>query len=243
MRYAVQRTRGYACASDLLNIEGELKDAKYPASPFPSVAEFYPGPPFSQVHHWRSSHTQSGPRRLALGSGQWKARTANWFWFKLAGGLRLNYQPPEGGWLQPRSPARWLRRCSSGSIAPPEELMPDAGLLYTKPSTTTPHARGRGGTNRGSSASQPPVVFRPYPPWVVGAGTGRVPGPKFAAGTAAGAAGGFLVSGPPGGPEIRCILSVGWCPSQRVVVIHYDRPCTAQKVSGGCVRAISEKCV
>jgi hypothetical protein len=30
------------------------------------------------------------------------------------------------------------------------------------------------------------------PPWVVGAGSGRVPGPKFAAGTAAGAAGGFL---------------------------------------------------
>jgi hypothetical protein len=30
------------------------------------------------------------------------------------------------------------------------------------------------------------VVFRPYPPWVVGAGSGRVPGPKFAAGTAAG---------------------------------------------------------
>jgi hypothetical protein len=48
MRGAVQRTRGYVCASDLLNIEGELKDAKYPASPFPSVADFYPGPPFSQ---------------------------------------------------------------------------------------------------------------------------------------------------------------------------------------------------
>jgi hypothetical protein len=47
------------------------------------------------------------------------------------------------------------------------------GLLYTKPSTTPPHARGRGGTTRGSSASQPPVVLRPYPPWVVGAGSGR----------------------------------------------------------------------
>jgi hypothetical protein len=30
------------------------------------------------------------------------------------------------------------------------------------------------------------------PLWVVGAGSGRVPGPKFAAGNAAGAAGGFL---------------------------------------------------
>jgi hypothetical protein len=65
-------------------------------------------------------------------------------------------------------------------------------LLYTKPSTTPPHARGRGGTRWGSSASQPPVEFRPYPLWVVGAGSGRVPGPKFAAGTAAGAAGGFM---------------------------------------------------
>ena len=50
----------------------------------------------------------------------------------------------------------------------------------------------RSGTTRGSSASQSPVVFRPYPPWVVGAGSGRVHGPKFAAVTAAGATGGFL---------------------------------------------------
>jgi hypothetical protein len=66
------------------------------------------------------------------------------------------------------------------------------GLLYTKPSTSPPHARGRSGTRWGSSASQPPVQFRPYPLWVVGAGSGRVPGLKFAAGTAVGAAGGFM---------------------------------------------------
>ena len=48
MRGVVQRTRGYVYASDLLNIKGELKDAKCPASPFPSVADFFPGPPFSQ---------------------------------------------------------------------------------------------------------------------------------------------------------------------------------------------------
>jgi hypothetical protein len=49
--------------------------------------------------------------------------------------------------------------------------------------------------------SQPPVVFRPaYPLWVVGAGSGRVPGPKFA-----GAAGGFL-----GRREGQ--KSVGFCP-------------------------------
>jgi hypothetical protein len=32
----------------------------------------------------------------SLGSGQWKSRTANWFWFKLADGLRLNFYLPEG---------------------------------------------------------------------------------------------------------------------------------------------------
>ena len=48
----------------------------------------------------------------------------------------------------------------------------------------------------------------------------------------------WRISGPPGGPEIRWILSVGWCPSKRVVVIHCARPYTAQKVSGGCVTAI-----
>ena len=64
-----------------------------------------------------------------------------------------------------------------------------------------PHMRGRGGTPWGSSASQPPVEFRPDPPWVVGAGSGRVPGPKFAAGTAASAT--CRISGSLGGPEIR----------------------------------------
>ncbi len=49
----------------------------------------------------------------------------------------------------------------------------------------------------------------------------------------------WRISGPPGGPEIRWILSVGWCPSKRVVVIHCARPYTAQKASGGCVTAIS----
>jgi hypothetical protein len=96
------------------------------------------------------------------------------------------------------------------------------GLLYTKPSTTTPHARGRSGTTRGSSASQPPGVFRPYPPWVVGAGSGRVPGPIFAAGTAAGASGGFLgrregqisvgvwpLAGAVSGVTIRCWGAIG----------------------------------
>jgi hypothetical protein len=46
-------------------------------------------------------------------------------------------------------------------------------LLYTKPSTAPPHVRGRGGTRWGSSSSQPPVEFRPYPPCVVEAGSAR----------------------------------------------------------------------
>jgi hypothetical protein len=70
------------------------------------------------------------------------------------------------------------------------------------PPPPPPHMRGRGGTPWGLSASQPPVEFRPCrPPWVVGAGSGRVPGPKFAAGTAAGAA--WRMSGSLGGPATR----------------------------------------
>jgi hypothetical protein len=48
----------------------------------------------------------------------------------------------------------------------------------------------------------------------------------------------WRISGPPGGPEIRWILSVGWCPSKRMVVIHRARPYTAQKASGGPGTAI-----
>jgi hypothetical protein len=91
----------------------------------------------------------------------------------------------------------------SSHMAPPVGFIP--GSCTPNPAPPPPHARGRGGTTRGSSASQPPVVFRPYPPWVVGAGSGRVHGPKFAAGTAAGAARGFL-----GHQEGQ--KSVGFCP-------------------------------
>ena len=106
-------------------------------------------------------------------------------------------------WLGWRPPARWLGWRPPDGIAPPEELDPRTCTPNPAP---PPRTRvGRSGTTRGSSASQPPVVFRPYPPWVVGAGSGRVPGPKFAAGTAAGAAGGFL-----GRREGQ--KSVGFCP-------------------------------
>jgi hypothetical protein len=83
-----------------------------------------------------------------------------------------------------RPPRRPLPRFPATRLAPPP-----------------PHMRGRGGTPWGLSASQPPVELRPYPPWVVGAGSGRVPGPKLVTGTAASAT--CRISGSLGGPEIR----------------------------------------
>jgi hypothetical protein len=104
---------------------------------------------------------------------------------QLGGSLRLNLQLPEGGCFKLRSPARWLGWRPPDALAPQVEFKTRS--CTPNPAPLPPHARGRSGTTRGSSASQPLVVFRPYPPWVVGAGSGRVPGPKFAAGTAAGA--------------------------------------------------------
>jgi hypothetical protein len=108
---------------------------------------------------------------------------------KLGDSLRLDLQPPEGLGSNPFSRAMdraLFARCH----LLPVDLIPRS--CTPNPAPPPPHARGQGGITRESSASQPPVVFRPYPPWVVGAGSGRVPGPKFAAGTAAGAASGFL---------------------------------------------------
>jgi hypothetical protein len=117
-------------------------------------------------------------------------------------------------------------------------------ILYRAPVHQTQHHSPRtrvgGAAPPGSRrrASCRLYGFRPYPPWVVGAGSGRVPGPKFAAGTAGGAAGGFL-----GHREGH--KSVGFCPlggahqSAWSLYIGCAPPYTAQKVSGGCVRAIS----
>jgi hypothetical protein len=169
----------------------------------------YTNLPSSLPGHPRPSITGAHPvlraRTTSLGSGQWESQTGNWFWFKLHDSLRLNLQLPEGGWLQIRSLANGVLRLARIGIAPPVYLMPES--CTPNPAPPPPHACGRGGTTQGSSASQPPVVFRPYPPWVVGAGSGRVlaPNPKFAAGTAAGAAGGFL-----GHREGQ--KSVGFCP-------------------------------
>jgi hypothetical protein len=43
----------------------------------------------------------------------------------------------------------------------------------------------------------------------------------------------------PGGPEVRWILSVGWCPSKGSVVVHRARPHTAHKMPDGRLGAIS----
>jgi len=155
----------------------------------------------TRPHHWRSRSTQSGPRRLGVANESDKPSTISGF--KLLNRCVLVYSPPkgvEGNSVLPRDglvdrPTLVWRRRKSCLRAP----------VHQNPAPLPPHARGRSGTTRGSSASQPPVVFRPYPPWVVGAGSGRVPGPKFAAGTAAGAAGGFL-----GRREGQ--KSVGFCP-------------------------------
>jgi hypothetical protein len=190
----------------------------------PSSLPGYPRPSL-----WRSSHAQSGPRCLGVANGSHELPT----------GSGSNCAPGVF-WLQPRSPARWLGWRPPDGIAPPEELMPGS---YTRVHQTQHHhpARAWAGRHHPGVVGEPAASRRLYavrtPPWVVGAGSGRVPGPKFAAGTAAGAA--WRIFGPPGGPEIRWILSVGWCPSKRVVGLHCARPHTAQKASGGCVRAIS----
>ena len=110
---------------------------------------------------------------------------------------------------------------------------------YTKPSTTPP-ARAWAERHHPGVVGEPAAGCIPSvrTPWVVGAGSGRVPGPKLAAGTAAGAAGGFL-----GHREGQ--KSVGFCPlggahqsawSLYIMLGHTPR---RQKVSGGCVTAIS----
>jgi hypothetical protein len=158
--------------------------------------------------------TKYSERTASLGSGQWKSQTGNWFWFKLLDSLRLNFHLPELGSNPfsravvqntvlttfpllpgPRSggaskyKAPWAR-----GMAPPEYLIPGFCASVHQTQHHSPRMRGGraappGGRRR---ASRRLYSVRPYPLWVVGVGSGRVPGPKFAAGTATGAASGFL---------------------------------------------------
>ena len=110
-------------------------------------------------------------------------------------------------------------------------------LLYTKPSTTPP-ARARAERHHPGVVGEPAAGCIPSVPPVGGWGRlGASSWPQIRRWDRRRCC--WRISGPPGGPEIRWILSVGWCPSKRVVVIHCARPYTAQKVSGGCVTAIS----
>jgi hypothetical protein len=114
---------------------------------------------------------------------------------KLLDSLHLDLQLPDSG-FRDRSEDSEARGWASDLIRQAAPLLPRFPAARVAP--PAPHMCGRGGTPWGLSASQPPVEFRPYPPWVVGASSGRVPGPKFAAGTAAGAA--WRISGSLGGP-------------------------------------------
>jgi hypothetical protein len=67
-----------------------------------------------------------------------------------------------------------------------------------------PHMHGRGGTPSLGVVGEPAAgrtSVRTPRGWLVGAGSGRVPGPKLAAGTAASAT--CRISGSLGGPELR----------------------------------------
>jgi hypothetical protein len=143
-------------------------------------------PGYPRPSLWRSSYTQSGSCRLGVAEGT--ERTANSFGSNCLILYVLTFSYPRGAERKSVLSRGGLRSRSHV----PCSLCP-AG--FCTPNSAPPPCTRVGGAApppRGSSASQPPVVFRPYPPWVVGAGSGRVPGPKFAAGTAAGAAGGFL---------------------------------------------------
>jgi hypothetical protein len=107
-------------------------------------------------------------------------------------------------------------------------------LLYTKPSTTPP-ARAWAGRHHPGVVDDPAAGCIPSVHPVGGWGRlGASSWPQIRRWDRRRCC--RRISGPPGGPEIRCILSVGWCPSKRVVVIHYARPYTAQECPAGAYK-------
>jgi hypothetical protein len=138
----------------------------------------------------------------------------------------LGFYVPDGGRWD-RSEARGWTSDLIRQAAPPLPRFP-----ATRVAPSPPHMRGRGGTPWGSSASQPPVEFRPDPPWVVGvgAGSGRVPAPKLAAGTAASATlPDFWVTGRPRSPLNASVATV--C-AAGVISMHQTPPGMVRGVSG-----------
>jgi hypothetical protein len=153
-------------------------------------------------------------RTTSLGSGKENCRELPIILNKLLDSLRLNFYLPEGGCSKPCSPARWSGSPWICALGPPGEFK----TRSCPPNPAPPPCTRVGGT-------APPGGRRRASRRLCSVCTPR--------GWLGPARGEFLAPNSPLGP------SVGWCPSKRVVVIHCARPYTAQKASGGCVRAIS----
>ena len=187
----------------------------------------------TRPHHWRSHSTQSGPRRLGVANESDKPSTISGFKLlircvlaaALPGFAVLNSVLPRDG-PKHRGPVVWRRR---KSWAPP-------------PVHQTQHhhpARARAERHHPGVVGEPAAGCIPSVPPVGGWGRlGASSWPQIRRCDRRRCY--WRISGPPpGGPETRWTLPVECCPSKRVVVIHCARPYTAQKASGGCVRAIS----
>ena len=171
----------------------------------------------TRPHHWRSHSTQSGPRRLGVANESHKLPTISGF--KLLNRCVLGYSPPGFDVLNPvlprdgpntRSPVVWRRRW---------------GLCRASVHQTQHHspARARAGRHHPGVVGEPAAGCIPSVPPVGGWGRlGASSWPQIRRWDRRRCC--WRISGPPGGPEIRWILSVGWCPSKRVVVIHCARP-------------------
>jgi hypothetical protein len=184
------------------------------------------------MHHWRSQSTQSGPRRLGVANESHKLATgsgSNWLMVYVLicsypkGVEGKSFLPRDGP--KTRSNAVWRRR----------------NILLRAPAHQTQHhspARAWAGRHPPGVVGEPSAGCIPSVPPVGGWGRlGSSSWPQIRRWDRRRCC--RRISGPLGGPEIRWILPVGWCPSKRVVVIHCARSYTAQKVCGGCVRAIS----
>jgi hypothetical protein len=195
----------------------------------------------TRPHHWRSQSTQSGPRRLGvamkvtncqLGSG------SNWLMvyvliYNYPKGVERKYVLPRGG-PNARSVVPWRRR----------NIFVRAPVHQTQ-HHHHPHAPGVGRHHPGVVGEPAAGCIPSVPPvggWGLGPARGEFLAPNSPLRPPPVC---WRIPGPPGGPEIRWVLSFGWFPSKRVVVIHYARPYTVQKASGGCARAraVSGKCV
>ena len=186
----------------------------------------------TRPHHWRSRSTQSGPRRLGVANESDKLPTISGF--KLLNRCVLVYSPPRSTGVNPVLP-----RDGSGG-GRPTALRRRKSFLWAPVHQTQHHSPARAWAERHHPGvvGEPAAGCIPSVPPVGGWGRlGASSWPQIRRWYRRRCC--WRISGPPGGPEIRWILSVGWCPSKRVVVIHYARPYTAQKVSGGCVTAIS----